>query len=116
MPASAQRPCAIKDLTEWFFGPDPSDNVPARLVHGKLFAGITVANRHCKAYLGKNVKMVEYIKRRRNEKVRELMRAEGDPSDVQGDGSLRLPKRDLFCKRDLFDMIPPIVTLDVETA
>ena len=71
--------------------------------------------------MGKHVKMIEYIKRRRNEKVRELMRADGYPNDVQGDGSLRFPMRDLldmirFPRRDRFDMIPPIVTLDVETA
>ena len=59
--------------------------------------------------------MVEYIKRLRNEKVHELMlgkKNEDDPDEgnAHRDGNLRLPKRELI------DLIPPIITLDVATA
>ena len=90
-------------------GLNSSTKVPATLVNGRLYANIPGKKRQVKAFLGNHVKMVEYIRRLRNEKTHELMLAEGDPNDVQGDGSLRLPKRDLF------DMIPPTLTLDVET-
>ena len=52
--------------------------------------------------------MVEHIKRLRNAKVHEFMLYFGDPNNMQGDGSIRLT-------RASFDMIPPILTVDVET-
>ena len=90
-------------------GLDPSATLATTFVNGKLFVDLSSQNRRCMEYLGKPNAMVEYIKRLRNEKVHGLMPDKGDPNDVQGDGSLRLPKRELF------DMIPPILTLDVAT-
>ena len=74
--------------------------------NGKLFADIPFSRR-CKAYLGDNNKMLEYIKRLRNEKVHELML----------EAANRPGNRDtLLWKRELCGLIPPIITVNVVTA
>ena len=69
---------------------------------------------HCKQYLGTNYKMVDHIKGLRNQKARALMLELGkeeDPNEEnpQNDGSLSMPKRELF------DKLPPTLTINVTT-
>ena len=100
MPASAQRACGVEDLiAEMGGGIDPFATVATTFVDGKLFVEVSSSNRRCRAYLGKNNAMVEYIRFLGNEKVHKLMLDKGNPRDVYGDGS-----------------IPPIIRLDVATA
>ena len=115
MAGYAQRPGVIKDLVGVLGGwLDPTATVTnggawvlvTHCCHGKLFADIPFTGR-CKAYLGDNNKMLEYIKRLRNEKVHELMlEAANQPGN----------RDTLLWKRELFDLIPPIITVNVATA
>jgi hypothetical protein len=82
---------------------------------GKVFGDIYIGGYLCKQFLGKNFKMVEHIKTLRNKKVHELMQAlskEDDPNEEHAltDGTLNMPKRELF------DRLPKIITIDVATA
>ena len=86
------------------------------LVDGKTFADIDGGSQPCKESLGNNFKMANHIKELRNKKVYELMQEqnkEGEPAEenAQDNGNLRPGP-----KRELIDLLPPIITLDVSTA
>ena len=122
MSASAQRPCVLQQViavqgggidpsvadcsNAWIFKPT--------IVDGKQFVDIYIGNYHCKQFLGTSFKMVDHIKSLRNKMVYELMQKlskEEDPNEenAQCDGPLTMPKRELF------DRLPAILTIDVKT-
>ena len=114
MAAYKQRPSVFKDfvgvLGGWL---DPTATVKngawvlvTHCCHGKVFADIPFTGR-CKAYLGGNKNMLEYIKRLRNEHVHELML---EAANRVGN------RHTLMCKQELFGLIPPIITINVVTA
>ena len=60
--------------------------------------------------------MVECIKRLRNEKVLDLMLAKSNEDHGEDNaGNIRRHVHNL-CKREMIDLIAPIITLDVATA
>ena len=90
----------------WMIKPTEAD--------GKKFGDIYTRDYNCTKFLGKNFKMVDHIKNLRNKKVYDLMLdlgKEEDPNEEnpQNDGSLSMPKRELF------DKLPPTLTINVTT-
>ena len=86
------------------------------LVDGKTFADIYGGSQPCRDFRGNNFKTVNHVKELRNTKVYELMQEqnkEGEPAEehAQHNGNLRPGP-----KRELIDLLPPIITLDVSTA
>jgi hypothetical protein len=84
------------------------------MVEGKSFGDVYNGNHFCGKYVGKNFAMVNHIRDLRNTKVKELMQqlsAAADPNEenVLTDGPLTMPKRELF------DNLPAIITINVKT-
>jgi hypothetical protein len=84
------------------------------MVEGKSFGDVYECNYFCGKYVGKNFAMVNHIRDQRNAKVKELMQqlsAAADPNEenVLTDGPLTMPKRELF------DNLPAIITVQVKT-
>ena len=83
-------------------------------VGGKQFGDICKKSYYCKKYVGNVFAMVEHMKDLRNKRVHELMvllSADEDPNqeNVHADGTLSMPKRELF------DRLPEILTINVTT-
>ena len=84
------------------------------LIDGKNFGDIYSGNYHCRLYVGNDFAMVDHLRDLRNAKVKELMQAlsaAADPNEenVLTDGPLTMPKRELF------DNLPAIITINVKT-
>ena len=84
------------------------------MVEGKSFGDVYNGNHFCGKYVGKNFAMVNHIRDLRNTRVKELMQelsAAADPNEenVLTDGPLTMPKRELF------DNLPAIITINVKT-
>ena len=84
------------------------------LVDGKSFGDVYNGNHLCGKHVGKNSAMVNHIRDLRNTKVQELMQqlsAAADPNKENEltDGPLTMPKRELF------DNLPAIITINVKT-
>ena len=84
------------------------------VVDGINFGDIYNGNYYCKIYLSNNFTMVEHIVALRNNKVLELMQklnAEEDPNqdNIRDDAPLIIPKRELF------ERLPQIITVNVKT-
>ena len=127
MSAAAQRPAVLQDaFAVTGGGIDPAGSstgggglgnawmIKPIVVEGQSFGDIYIGSCLCKQFLGKNFKMVEHINLR-NKKVHELMQALSKEDDPNGemeltDGTLNMPKRELF------NRLPKIITIDVATA
>ena len=77
---------------------------------GDIYTG----SYHCKQFVGKNFKMVDHRQSIRNKKVYGLMQelSKGDDpkeENAQHDGTISMPKRELFGR------LPSILTIDVAT-
>ena len=84
------------------------------MVEGKSFGDVWKGNYFCGKFVDKNFEMVDHIRDLRNTRVKELMQAlsaAADPNEemVLTDGPLTMPKRELF------DNLPAIITINVKT-
>ena len=83
-------------------------------VGGKQFGDISKKSYYCKKYVGNDFAMVEHIRDLRNKRVLELMQklnAEEDPNQetIRDGAPLIIPKRELF------EQLPQIITVNVKT-
>lgn len=91
---------------EWIIKPE--------VVDGRNFGDIFIGNYYCRKYVGDNFAMVEHIRDLRNKMVLELMQklnAEQDPNQetIRDGAPLSIPKRELF------EQLPKIITVNVKT-
>ena len=90
----------------WILKPD--------VVDGSIFVDIYTAEYRCKVCLNNNFAVVERLKKLRDAKAAELMRAvlaEDDPNDTNNCPTERLNRP----KRELIDKIPPCIEVEVAT-
>ena len=87
-------------------------------VDGRRFVQVSTQDRRCRLYFGHDFRMATHMKTLRDRKTMDLMRAaaqEGeDPNASISDptNNNRLPERP---KRELIDLIPKIIDIDVST-
>ena len=119
---SAHRLASITDIVAIRGGGIPIDQAfqnawltQPEEVEGRRFVHIVASDTRCRSYFNCNFAMAWYIKSLRDSKAMELMRAAAPQDEDPNESNIVVPRIPDRPKRELIDLIPKIIDIEVET-
>ena len=119
---SAHRAAIITDIVAIRGGGIPIDQAfpnawltQPEEVEGRRFVHIVSTDSRCRSYFNSNFGMVTYIKFMRDRKAMDLMRAAAPQDADPNESNIVAPKLPDRPKRELIDLIPKIIDVEVYT-